>query len=141
MAYEYLQSLSLTQDQEAKLRSLGLASASSLLSLIQHSPDKFTSFFGEQEAQRLTALLPSLVPEEEKSQLAGLPSFQGKFGALLAPAEPTLAQTEATERRDELMNRIKMIRQSGSSSPKAKTLLESLENELRQGLKSTVSGV
>ena len=140
MAYEYLQSLSLTDDQEAKLRSLGVRSASSLLSLIQHAPEKFTSFFGEQEAQRISALLAALVPEQETTQLAALPAFQGKFGALLAPAEPTPSQDDATQRRDELMNRIKMIRESGASSDKAKTLLESLENELREGLKSTISG-
>ena len=140
MAYEYLQSLSLTDDQEANLRSLGVRSASSLLSLIQHAPEKFTSFFGEQEAQRISALLAALVPEQETTQLAALPAFQGKFGALLAPAEPTPSQDDATQRRDELMNRIKMIRESGASSDKAKTLLESLENELREGLKSTISG-
>src|SRR6266436_4798135 len=126
MDYSYLKSLSLTDEQEAKLRSLGVRSASALLSLIEHTPEKFAAFFGEQETERIRPLLRDLVPEEEKAQMAGLPAFEGRFGARIT-SPPTDAQKAATQRRNELMNRIKMIRESGASSVKAKALLEDLE--------------
>ena len=140
MAYEYLKALSLTDEEEEKLRTLGVGSASSLLSLIEHAPEKFSQFFGEERTRRIRTLLPSLIPEEEKAQFAALPAFRGKFGARIVPSEPNASRDAATRRRDELMHRIRMIRESGASSSKAKALLEDLENEFRSGLKSTVSG-
>jgi hypothetical protein len=76
MAYEYLKTLSLTKEEEEKLRTLGVGSAS--LSLIEHSPEKFSQFFGEEQTRRLRTLLPPLIPEEEKAQLAALPAFSGQ---------------------------------------------------------------
>jgi hypothetical protein len=140
MAYEYLQELSLSEEQQAKLRALGLRSPASLLSRIQFDPQKFSAFFGEQETQRITPLLEAMVPAEEKTQLAQLPPFRGKFGAKIPPPDASGVAAAASQKRDELMARIQMIRQSGASSDKAKAMLEDLEQAYRDQLKSTVSG-
>ena|SRR5579863_1228801 len=140
MAYEYLKSLALTDEQETKLRALGSRTASSLLSRIDYAPDKFEVFFGKEETQRIRVLLEGMVPEEEKAQLAQLPPFRGKFGAKVVSHDPTAETEAASQKRNELMRRIQMIRESGASSDKAKAMLEDLETAFRQELKSTVSG-
>ena len=140
MAYEYLKALSLTDEQEAKLRALGNRSASSLLSRIAYDPEKFALFFGQEETQRIRALLEAMVPAEERTQLAALPPFRGKFGARVVSKDATGNAEAAARRRDQLMHQIRMIRQSGASSEKARALLEDLERAFRKELKSTVSG-
>ncbi len=140
MAYEYLKELSLTDEQVAKLRSLGARSPSALLAMMEQAPEKFARFVGEQESQRIRTLLQTLVPEEEKNQLAELPPFQGKFGARVVPRDPPASAVAATRRRDELARRIQMIRESGASSGKAKALLEDLEKAFREEVKSSVTG-
>lgn len=141
MAYEYLKALSLTVEQEAKLRALGSRSASSLLSRIEYAPEKFALFFGEAETQRIKALLETMVPQEEKDRLADLPSFRGKFGAKVVSKDAADSTRAASSRREQLMRRIRMIRESGTSSDQARALLEDLENAFRKELKSrTVSG-
>ncbi len=139
MSYEYLKRLSLSEDLEAKLRSLGARSASSLLSMMEHAPEKFSGFIGEEEAQRIRALLPDLVPEEEKQQMASLPEFRGKFGAALVRRDKSPDAVKSTERRDALMRQIQMMRQSGVSSAEAQAKLADLEKQFRDELRSTVS--
>ena len=139
MSYEYLKRLSLSEELEAKLRSLGARSASSLLSMMEHAPEKFSGFIGEAEAQRIRTLLPDLVPEEEKQQLANLPEFRGKFGAAMPGNSQSPDALKSTERRDALMRQIQMMRQSGVSSTEAQAKLADLEKQFRDELKSTVS--
>jgi len=137
MAYEYLKALSLTGEQEAQLRALGNRSASSLLSRIEYAPEKFALFFGEEETQRIKALLETMVSADEKTQLAELPSFRGKFGAKIAPKDVRDDTGAATSKREQFMRRIRMIRESGASSDQARALLKDLETAFRKELKST----
>src|SRR5919204_76544 len=134
MAYEYLKALSLSEQDEQKLRSLGARTPASLLSLIEHSPHKFVQLLGEEQTARIQVVLRGLIPESEKAQLESLPAFRGKFGATVPSGKNP---AESIARRDQLMRRIKMIRESNSSSPAALELLKKLEDELRDELKST----
>jgi hypothetical protein len=139
MAFDYLKALSLTREQEAKLRALGSRSASSLLSRIEYAPEKFALFFGEEETQRIRSLLKTMVPEEEKAQLSELPTFRGKFGAKVISKDESSTVPPESSRREQLMRQIRMIRESGASSEKARALLEDLENDFRKEIKSTTA--
>lgn len=139
MAFEYLKSLILTPDEEEKLLALGARTPMALLSRINSSPEKFARFFGAEETARIRAILDKMFSPEEKAQLAELPAFRGKFGALVAPKERPETAKEASGRRDQLMARIKMIRESGVSSEKTKALLEDLERAFREEVRASVS--
>jgi hypothetical protein len=139
MAYEYLKSLSLSKDQEDKLSALGARTPAALLSMIDQVPEKFASFFGAAETERIRAILATLISDEEKEKLAKLPEFRGKFGARVAPKNSPDAQASLS-RRDQLMRRIKMIRESGVSNSKTQALLEDLERAFREEVQSSVSG-
>jgi len=136
MAYEYLKALSLTEEQESKLRSLGARSPASLLSLLEHSPEKFAAFLGPELVASITSQLHPLVSSEEKAQMAQLPAFRGKFGALVVPRDvDSEKKSDAAQRRNGLIRQIQMLRQSDPSSSEAKAKLEDLENSLRDELK------
>ncbi|HET9409936.1 MAG TPA: hypothetical protein VFO39_22055 [Candidatus Sulfotelmatobacter sp.] len=137
MAYEYFKDLSLTEEQTAKLRSLGVRTAASLLSRVEQPTEGLLKFLGDTLLTYLREKLPALISEEEKQQLASLPAFRGKFGALLPPKESTPSQQKAAaERRDGLMRQIRMIRESGASSSESQAKLKDLEDSLREELKS-----
>ena len=78
-----------------------------------------------------------MVSADEKTQLAELPSFRGKFGAKIAPKDVRDDTGAATSKREQLMRRIRMIRESGASSDQARALLKDLETAFRKELKST----
>lgn len=140
MAFEYLKTLVLTPEQEEKLRALGARTPVALLSRIDASPEKFAQFFGAEDTARIRDILEKMVSPEEKAQLAELPAFRGKFGALVAGKDRPETAQQASERRDQLMARIRMIRESGVSSEKTKELLEDLEREFREEVRASVSG-
>lgn len=139
MAFEYLKDLGLPDDIEAKVRSLGARTPAALLSMCEHSRDKFTRFLGEEQTNRLYDALVKIVPQEERDKLKALPDFKPKLGAL-PPPDPISTQNQAAvQKRDELMKDIKLLRESGDDSPKKRQLLQNLEQQLRDVLKLTVA--
>lgn len=139
MAFEYLKDLGLPDDVEAKVRSLGARTPAALLSMCEHSRDKFTRFLGEEQTNRLYDALVKIVPQEERDKLKALPDFKPKLGALRPPDPISTQNQAAAQKRDELMKDIKLLRESGDGSPEKRQLLQNLEQQLRDVLKLTVA--
>ena len=142
MAYEYLKALVLTEEEEQKVRALGARTPASLLSMLEHAPEKFKAFLGEETTERGHQVLKELVPEEEKVKLASLPPFRGQFGAVVVPpeAQSQPAAADAKSRRDKLVKQIQFLRNSGDSSPETQRTIANLESELRDAIKSMAAG-
>jgi hypothetical protein len=139
MAFDYLKGLGLPDDVEAKVRSLGASTPAALLSMCEHSRDKFTRFLGEEQTNRLYDALVKIVPQEERDKLKALPYFKPRMGAL-RPPDPASAQNQAAaQKRDELMKDIQGLRESGDDSPQTRERLQNLKQQLRDVLKLTVA--
>ena len=139
MAFEYLKDLGLPDDVEAKVRSLGASTPAALLSMCEHSRDKFNRFLGEEQTNRLYDALVKIVPQEVRDKQKDLPYFKPKMGAL-RPPDPASTETQAAaQKRDQLMKDIQLLRESGDDSPEKRQLLQNLEQQLRDVLKLTVA--
>lgn len=139
MAFEYLKELGLPDDVTATLRKLGARTPAALLSMCEHSREKFVRFLGDEQTDRLHAALLKMVPEEERAKLKFLPAFQPSMGALFPPEPGSPENAVARQKRDELLKEIELLRASGHNSPEKQRLLETLEQRLRNLLKLTVA--
>jgi hypothetical protein len=137
MAFEYLKELGLPDDVTATLRNLGARTPGALLSMCEHSREKFVRFLGEEQTDRLYAALLKIVPEEEREKLRSLPHLQPSMGALFP--QSSRENTAALQQRDALMKDIELLRASKDDSPEKQQLLATLEQRLRDLLKVTVT--
>jgi hypothetical protein len=139
MAFEYLKDLGLPDDVEAKVRSLGASTPAALLSMVEHSRDKFNRSLGEEQTSRLYDALAKIVPQAERDKLKALPDFKPKMGALRPPDPSSTQNQAAVQKRDQLLKDIQLLRESGDNSPEKRQLLQNLEQQLRDVLKLTVA--
>src|SRR5438477_12964954 len=70
---------------ESRLQALGARTPGALLSMLEHSREKFTRFLGREQTEHLCQALLQLVPEEEREKLKSLPEFKPSLGALVPP--------------------------------------------------------
>jgi len=138
MPYSYLKALDLPGEVEQTIQSLGARTPSSLLSMIEHSWDSFVRVLGQEQTKRLHDGLVRLVPAEERERLKSLPEFQPKLGAWRV-SQPDSQTAAARQERDQLMQHIKLLRESQDESLEKQQLLSTLEQRLRDLLKSTVA--
>ena len=139
MAYEYLSGLGLSEAPALIVRSLGARTPSALLSMVEHSWEKFVRFLGEEQTEHLHQALLRVVPPEEREKLKSLPQFTPKLGALPVPAKKSPVSIAAQQERDRLMQDIQRLRESKDESLEKQQLLEALESRLRNLLKFTVA--
>jgi hypothetical protein len=138
MAYEYLKSLALPAAVESRLRTLGARTPGALLSMVEHSSEKFSRFLGKEQTEHLREALLKLVPEEEREKLKSLPEFKPSLGALTPPSGDSAQNAKARSKRDQLMADIRLLRESEDNSGDKQELLERLEQQLRDVLKFTI---
>ena len=134
MAYEYLQCLGLTEDEQAKVRSLGATTPVNLLSIIQYSPESresFSTFLGSADnVRKLEAALESIVGPA-KTQ-AGKPRFVPSLGALDPADQPKIEGGDTQGQRDHLVKEIEQLRRIGGQN---QAYIAELESQLKDLLK------
>ena len=141
MAYEYLKNLGLPETVESRLQALGARTPGALLSMMEHSWERFLRFLGTEQAEHLRQALLVLVPEEERERLKSLPEFKPSFGAATTPRNESTVNANARSKRDQLLADIKLLRESDDMNPQKEELLQRLEQQLRDVLKLTVAEV
>ena len=138
MPYEYLKNLGLPENVESRLQALGARTPGALLSMMEHSWERFVRFLGSEQTEHLRQALLQLVPKEERERLNSLPEFKPSLGALTPPRNESPQNAAARSKRDQLMADIKLLRDSDDTSPQKEELLQHLEQQLRDVLKLTV---
>ena len=132
--YQYMQLLGLTEEQQAKLRSLGVDSPAGLWAMIEAAQEKFQTFFGREETIALKRALEQQIPEDQKKALTSLPEFTPSFGAMLEGEPAPLRQRGETDfaERDKLFQDIQLLRPHAGESEEAAALLRRLEYRLQE---------
>src|SRR5216684_1551490 len=117
MAYEYLNDLGLPGEMQDALKNLGARTPGALLSMLEHSRDKFVRFLGDKQTAFLHDALLKIVPVEERDRLKDLPEFKPSFGALLPPDVESSENIGARGKRDQLMDEIRKLREERVPTP------------------------
>jgi|SRR6267142_3270126 len=138
MAYEYLNDMGLPGEMLDTLKKLGARTPGALLSMLEHSRDKFVRFLGDRQTTLLHDALLKIVPAEERDKLKDLPEFKPSFGAILPPKVESSENIGARDKRDQLMDEIRKLRELSAMTPENTERLETLEKQLRDVLKFTV---
>jgi hypothetical protein len=142
MPYEYLSNLKLDPDTRNKLRALGALTPSALLSMMDRAPEKFANYIGEESITPVRQGLEQQIAKSsgsDESKSKPLPPFTGATGGRLPPRFRPARAKIAIQKRDELMDEISNLRNSGNDSDETKQTLEDLETQLKATLSDTVA--
>ena len=82
---EFIDQLSLTDEEREKLKALGVGSPLGVLSIRKASPEAFDRHFGSDRAQAIAEQLKALLTPSELKSLSEPPRTGGRFGARLTP--------------------------------------------------------
>jgi hypothetical protein len=142
MPYEYLSKLKLDPQTRSKLQALGALTPMALLSMMDRAPEKFASYIGEDSIAPVREGLEQQIaqsPDSGESRSKSLPPFTAVTGGRLPPRfRPARAQV-AIQKRDQLMNEISNLRNSGDDSDETKQTLRDLETQLKATLSDSVA--
>jgi hypothetical protein len=91
VAQEFLNELSLSEEERVKLAKLG-ATPKALLSMRRASQDAFDDFVGRDRAEAIASELDKLLTDVDREALKSPPQSVGKLGARLEPLPWTKRQ-------------------------------------------------
>lgn len=130
MAQDYLESLSLSDEDKAKLQSMGMQSPFALLSIIKASPDAFEAFMGKEKTAQLAQELEAKLSEDERSLLE-TPLPLRKTGAIIDRERPPL-RTPSYDigERDRLFDELQALRQRPEKTSALGKRIAELEERL-----------
>jgi hypothetical protein len=83
---EFVDNLSLSEDERSKLKALGVSSPLGVLSIRKASPAAFDQHFGAERAQAISDQLKALLTPSELALLEQPSLPGGRLGARLTPA-------------------------------------------------------
>lgn len=138
MAAGFLSRLNLTDEETAKLASLGATTPLSLLGALRASPEAFVSFVGKDRADTIVDRISGLLTDEERSSLdEELPLFS--LGARLGTPPSVLKQTQYDiDERDGIFLRLQTLRTLPTRTQQQDAEISQLERRLSDMLNSHV---
>lgn len=127
----YLEKLSLSDEEKSKLIELAADSPSSLFSIIQANPAAFKQYFGEENANRLMQNLLELIDTENLNKISEQNTNQFKLGAIISNQKPTLSPPAFDIRkRDQLFGELQNLKSQKTVSESEKARIKQIEKDL-----------
>ena len=127
----FLQSLSLSNTDRAKLKQLAAQTPQGLLDMIRASPEAFEQYLGADKIGGLLQELELMTAGNEKAASPAPDTWQRGMGAILERPAPPLKQPGTDiEERDRLFTELQTLRQQDTPSPENGARIRQLENRL-----------
>jgi hypothetical protein len=133
--FEFIEKLQISDDDKAKLRSLGASSAPALLSLMQASGSAIDAFIGQKTAVYVKQqLAKSLAVKDYEVLSRPAPVF--RTGALISPQGPQLQPAKYdVAKRDEMFKNVQQLKidrnqLKGTNLASVQSKIDELEQEI-----------
>lgn len=131
MPAEFLAKLALTDEERAKLASIGATNALMLVLAQRASPEAFDKLLGPDRAKKVVNSLVGLLTPEEHSRLADSSPSRFALGAHIGPAPKTLPEPRFDiNERDRLFREIERLRALPSPSGSQREKITDLTRRL-----------
>lgn len=127
----YLDKLSLSVEEKAKLKDLAAETPAALLSLIQANQKAFEDYFGAKRTPEILELLEDLVSHKERRILQHSPPNLRELGAIVGEKSPKIKSADYDiEERNRLFDELQFWQSQNSSSDKVKQKIAKLTDQL-----------
>jgi hypothetical protein len=124
VAFEFLKSLPLSEEERQKLAALGAKTPLELLFMRKASPEAFDRYIGADRADAIAKALEGLLDEQDKVRLKAPFTPKGKLGARLSPAPQNLEPTLPLEKREQLFKELESLRRQKQTAQRDQRISE-----------------
>ena len=137
MGADYLENLSLSDEEKAKILHLGVSSGVELLAMMRASPQAFKGFLGDDRFDELSSTLEASLDDRERAILDRPTENFKATGAIIDREPPTIEppQYDIGE-RDRLFDQLQQLRSQRDSSPETKQRIAEIEDRLNNLLEN-----
>ncbi|HMS44084.1 MAG TPA: hypothetical protein PKE69_27910 [Pyrinomonadaceae bacterium] len=130
---DYLEKLSLTDEEKLKIKRLATDSPAALFSMIEAEPEVFDKYLGEKTARKLKTDLEMLLKPSERKILQESRNIHPQLGAIVGERSPVLPKTSYNiEERDRLFDELRYWESQNTDSRAVKSKIAQLNKQLNE---------